>query len=359
MNVMKSLGLVLLVIVTGCKDEVQKVIPPRPALVMVVSDVAVTDAMSLVGEVRPRYESIQGFRIGGKIVERNVNIGDTVHKGQVLVKLDPSDVQFSASADEADVRAAEADRVLASTEYSRFQQLFAKKFVSASALDMKKAQLKSANARVSQAKAKARISSNQARYAHLTAGQSGVVTWIFAEPGQVVQAGEKVVQIAETREKEVVVAVPESRINEVQIAAQVTVRLWANPKNAYTGQVREISPAADSATRAYDVRVSIVDGDDLVKLGSTARVKFDQQNIHQRQGLLIPSAALTEINGKKMVWVIDVNNKAQQREVEVGQFGEQGVIVLSGLNTGEKIAIAGVHVLIQGQQVKPVEAPSS
>jgi membrane fusion protein, multidrug efflux system len=342
------------VLLASCKEPVEAPTPPRPALVMVIGEKGETSVMSLVGEVRPRYESSQGFRINGKIIERKVDVGAIVKKGQVIARLDPADTGLSASAARADVRAAEANRALAAAELVRYRQLSAKKFVSASALDIKEAELKSANARLAQIKAQAHVSVNQTRYTNLTADLNGSVTWIHAEPGQVVQAGEKVALIADTQAKEVLVAVPESRINEVQLNAPVTIRLWADRQKAYPGAIREISPSADSATRAFNVRVAIQDADTAVNLGATARVKFNAPTEQQEHGFLIPSAALTENNGKKMVWVIDANNKAQPRQVVAGQFSEDGIVITNGLEAGEKIAVAGVHTLIKDQQVQPV-----
>ncbi len=310
--------------------------------------------MSLVGEVRPRYESNQGFRINGKIIDRKVDVGARVRKDQVIARLDSADTDLNAAAAMADVRSAEASRALAATEVERYRKLFGRHFISASALDIKEAELKSANAKLAQVNAQADVSGNQTQYTHLTADRDGVVTMIHAEPGQVMQAGEVVVQIAGTKETEVLVAVPESHIAEVLINAQVTIKLWANREKTYSGFVREISPAADSATRAFNVRIAIQNTDEAVKLGMTARVKFNPQNVQEDSGFLIPSAALTESNGNKIVWVIDANNKAQPRTVEAGQFGEDGVLIVNGLQANEKIAIAGVHTLIKDQQVKPV-----
>jgi RND family efflux transporter MFP subunit len=111
--------------------------------------------------------------------------------------------------------------------------------------------------------------------------------------------------------------------------------------------VREIAPAADSSTRAFNVRVMIQGADEAVKLGMTAGVKFSAPAVQQAAELLVPTSALTEINGKKLVWVIDADNRAQPREVIAGQFSENGVQIISGLQAGEKIAIAGVHTLIK------------
>jgi len=346
--------LVFLVLLAGCDKPAESLPKPRPTLTMVVGESAVSSAMVLVGEVRPRYEASQGFRISGKIMERKVDVGAQVKKGQVLARLDAADTNLNAAAAMADVRAAEASHALAVAELERQRQLFEKKFISASALDLREAELKTSGARLAQVKAQASVSGNQTHYTSLTADRDGVVTMIRAEPGQVVQAGEAVVQIANLKETEVLVAVPESRMAEVKLNAPVTIKMWANPQKAYKGLVREIAPEADSATRAFNVRVSVTDADEMVKLGMTAGVKFSQQDSLEPPKLLIPLAALTEINGKKLVWVIDANNKAQPREVAAGEFSEDGVLITSGLRAGERIAIAGVHTLVKGLTVKPV-----
>ena len=345
---------VLLVLLAGCDKPPEPLAPPRPTLTMVVGESSVSNAMVLVGEVRPRYEASQGFRISGKIMERKVDTGAQVKKGQLIARLDAADTNLNATAAMADVRVAEANHALAVAEFERQRQLFAKKFISASALDIREAELKTSAARLAQVRAQANVSGNQAQYTKLTADRDGVVTMIRAEPGQVVQAGEAIVQIANLKETEVLVAVPESRMAEVKLGGPVTIKMWANPHKAYPGLVREIAPAADSATRAFNVRVSVTAADEMVKLGMTAGVKFDQQNSQELPKLQIPLAALTEINGKKLVWVIDADNKAQPREVAAGEYSEDGVLIASGLQAGEKIAIAGIHTLIKGQLVKPV-----
>jgi RND family efflux transporter MFP subunit len=347
-------SVLFLVLLVGCDKPVEPAAPPRPTLIMVVGDSSALNSMVLVGEVRPRYEASQSFRISGKIMERKVDVGAQVKKGQLIARLDAADVNLNAAAAMADVRSAEASHALAVAELERQRQLFARKFISASALDIREAELKTSAARLAQVKAQANVSGNQTRYANLIADRDGVVTMIRAEPGQVVEAGEAVVQIAILKETEVLVAVPESRMAEVQPGFPVTIKMWANPNKAYAGRVREIAPAADSATRAFNVRVSVTDADDMVKLGMTAGVKFNQQQAQQSQQLLIPLSALTEHNGKKLVWVIDADNKAQPREVTAGEFSEQGVLITTGLQVGEKIAIAGVHTLVKGQHVKPV-----
>ena len=341
-------------LVSACDKPVEPPPPPRPALVTIVGKSAANNAMILVGEVKSRYESNMGFRIKGKIIERKVDVGSLVKKGQVIARLDASDTNLGAAAAVADVRAAEANYALAKSDVERQRQLVDKKFISQSALDRYEAQLKTADARVNQAKAQAAVSGNQSRYTALAADRDGVVTQIHAEPGQVVDAGEMVVQVVDTKQIEVLVAVPESRMAKIKVGDNVGVKLWAsqatNSERTYAGKVREIAPAASSTTRAFDVRVAITDADDAVKLGMTAGVRLAQA---ESEEIIVPTSALTQVNGKSAVWVIDKKDIANTREVTAGQFTENGVMITSGLQAGEMVAIAGVHTLIKGQKVTP------
>lgn len=347
------LGISLLL--TACQKPAEPPPPPRPALVVIAGESAANNAMVLVGEVKSRYESNQSFRIGGKIIERKVEVGSLVKKGQLLARLDAADTNLSAQAAAADVRSAEASYALAQDEVERQRTLFNKKFISASALDMREAELKTSAARLQQVKAQAAVSGNQSRYTALLADRDGVVTKIHAEPGQVVEVGAMIAQIVDTKQIEVLVAVPESKMAKLKVGDKVAIKLWADRAKTYLGHVREIAPAAESATRAFDVRVTITDADAAVKLGMTAGVRFAQEEVNE---IIIPSTALTQINGQNIVWVIDKNNIANPREVKIGQFTEVGVVIKSGLQANETVAIAGVHTLIKNQKVKPQMAES-
>lgn len=337
-------------LLSACEKPVEPAPPPRPALVVIVGETAANNAMILVGEVKSRFESNQGFRIQGKIIERKVDVGNFVKKGQIIARLDAADTNLSAAAAQADVRAAEANHALAKAEVERQRTLFNKKFISASALDLREAELKTSAARLQQVKAQAAVSGNQSRYTALVADRDGVVTQIHAEPGQVVEAGEMVAQIVDTKQIEVLVAVPESRMASLKVGDKVTIKLWADREKTYNGRVREIAPAATTTTHAFDVRVAITDADETVKLGMTAGVRFAQD---EADVIVIPTSALTQINGKSSVWIIDKNGIANPRAVTAGQFTENGVMIASGVQANEMVAIAGVHTLIKGQKVVP------
>lgn len=345
-------GLASIMLLQACHQAEDQPVPPRPALVIVAGEAGAEDSalLALVGEVKSRYESNQSFRVAGKITARKAEVGDIVKKGQVLASIDATDNQLSAQAAKADIQVAQANYALAKSDVERQRLLLAKKFISQSALDSEEAKLKTAAARVKQAQAQAAVANNQSRYTTLTADRNGIITMINAEPGQVVKAGEMVVQIVDMQQIEVQAAVPESRMNEVKVNDLVEVRLWADEEKSYKGKVREITPAASEATRAFDMRVAIIDADARVRLGMTAGVVF---GIKTAQKITLPSSAVTQYEGQNIVWVIDDKGIAKQREVETGPFTEKGIVIHKGLAAGEMVAIAGVHTLVQGQQVKP------
>lgn len=348
------LAIALPLLLAACEKPPAPPAPPRPALTIIAGDQAQLSPSGIVGEVRPRYESAQGFRIAGKIVERRVEVGSTVKKGQALARLDSADARLSAQAAQAEARAAEAELTLAQSELERQRQLHVRKFISAAALDVREAQFKSSAARLQQARAQAAVSGNQSRYTLLSADRDGIVTEIRAEPGQVVEAGEVVAKIAGQEELEVVVAVPESRMAGVAVGRDAQVRLWVAQEKVLRGKVREIAPAADPATRTFQTRVSILDADPLLRMGMTAGVRFINEN---SAGLLLPTSAVTMRDGQAAVWVVDPkHNQVQPRPVQIGAYREDGVPVLGGLAAGERVVAAGVHTLIPGQVVRPLPA---
>ena len=209
------------------------------------------------GEVKPRYEADLGFRIGGKLVARYVDVGARVKKGQALARIDPADVGLQAEAAKAQVAATETEWKFAQAEYDRYQGLLKEKFISASALDAKRNTLDANRAKYEQAKANLAVAQNQASYATLNASDDGVITAVNADSGQVVTAGQSVFRLARAEEREVAISVPENRIGELTSAKRLVVALWANPQKLYPARVREVSPSVDATTRTFAVRVAI------------------------------------------------------------------------------------------------------
>ena len=349
-----ALALVAALLVSACGAPPEPKQAVRPVQLARVTMGAPGAAAVFAGEVKPRHEADLGFRIGGKIVSRSVDVGTRVKKGQALASLDPSDVGLQAEAAKAAVAATETEYKFAQAEYQRYQNLFNEKFISASALDAKRNAFETNRAKYEQAKANLSVSQNQASYATLVANEGGVVTVVSAEPGQVVTAGQPVVRIAREEEREVAISVPENRIGELKGANALVVALWAQPGKTFRGRVREISPAVDPTTRTFAVRVSIEGADPSVQWGMTANVGV--LGAVESNGALLPLTSIYHSDGKPAVWRYDpASGKVALSPVEIGQYREDGVLVTSGVQAGDWIVSAGVHKLIPGQVVRPYE----
>ncbi|WP_146171949.1 efflux RND transporter periplasmic adaptor subunit [Pseudoduganella armeniaca] len=335
-------------LLAACSKPAEKTEDIRPVRAVVLAGATVDVAAEFSGEVRARYESRLGFRVPGKIVARKVEVGSTVKKGQVLMQLDPQDLQLSQAQAQASLRAAETSRDLADAELKRYRELRRQNFVSQAVLDQRESAYQSAQANVEAARALYRAQSNQAGYASLTADIDGVVTAIDAEAGQVVAAGTPVVRVARTDEKEIVFGVPEDKVDELRKLATVKVRLWADPEHPFTGKIREVAPVADAATRTYAFKVSLPPEMTSAKLGMTAVAQFESHSAEPR--IKVPLSALYHEKNATSVWTVE---QGVVKLVPVTVAGADGneLIVASGLKAGQTVVTAGVHLLKPGQKV--------
>lgn len=339
---------------SACQPPAETASPPRPVWVMTVGDHAQTLQQRYTGEVKSRYESQIGFQVGGKIIGRDVNVGDLVKKGQRIAQLDPADTHLNTQAALAELGAAQANVALAVAELARRQQLFQQQFISKSALDSYDTQVKTAQARLQQVQAQVQLSRRQGGYTQLLADRTGVIGMIQAEPGQVVAAGQTIARIYDMQALEVSIAVPETSIQSLQVGAPASVLLGASGPH-YQGVIREIAPAANSQTHAFDLRVRLLAADQQLKLGMTAYVQWQAGTADH---MLIPSTAVTQWQGQPAVWVINRDQVAQLRQIQTGPLTEAGIEVLQGLHAGEHIATVGVHTLHQGEHVQAVKPPA-
>lgn len=336
---------------------------PAPDLVpLVVTQKAVAgDAglqASFAGEVRARSESALGFRVGGKITERLVDVGAVVKAGTPLARIDARDLQLNSASVRSQLVAAQADVVQAQADYTRYNDLYQKKFVSGADIDKRKATLDVAQARLDQAKAQLNVADNQSTYAVLAADRPGVITAVEAEAGQVVAAGQTVVRLARDAEKEIAIAVPENRLPELQAAQKIDVTLWATPDKRYAGKVREISPGADAVTRTYAARIAVAEADVQMRLGMTANVLVHRAGAGS--AFVLPLTALYQQGANTALWIVDPKTQTVKlMPVTVGAFREDAVTIVSGVNDGDVVVTAGVHKLTQGQKVRVAgEAPA-
>ncbi len=343
------------VVLAGCSRQAEKAPEIRPVRLMQLKPGAGKTEVEFSGDVRPRIESRLGFRVGGKIAARLVDVGATVRKGQPLARLDPTDLSLAEAGSRAQYDAAKTDRDLAEADLKRYNELFAKKFISAAEQQRRQATFDSAASRLRQAEAGLRNQANQTGYGVLAADADGVVTLIEAEVGQVVAAGQSVVRVAQTAEKEVAVGLPEDQVERLRGISDVTVRTWAEPGRPLPGRVREISPMADPVTRTYAARISVPNPPADFKFGMTAVVTFTRTG--DAAALRVPLSALLQKQGSNQVWVYDAATGAVQPvNVALGELQGNEIQVRQGLSPGQTIVTAGVHLLKPGQKVKPLQA---
>ncbi len=306
------------------------------------------------GEVRARYETPLAFRVPGKIVERKVEVGSLVKAGQVLAQLDTQDFALSKEGATAQLASARADYDFARADLNRYSELLSKRFISQAEFQKRQTAFDTAKARLEQIQAQLKQTQNQVRYTTLTSPEDGVITAIDAESGQVVSAGQVVMRLAQPSEKEVVIAVPESRLAEFRQTQTIKISLWADQTKTYDGKVREISPNADPVTRTYSAKISILQASDAIKLGMTASVFLKEAA--RNAAYVLPLTALYHTTDKKpAVWVVDASsNKVNLVTVRLGEYKDNKATIMTGLSDGQLVVTAGVHKLFAGQIVKPM-----
>ncbi len=345
-----SLG-ALIAIAAACDKKQESAPQPRLVNVVRVSVDTADGDVAYSGETRARYETNLSFRVAGKIVARNVEIGSSVRAGAVLARLDPEDQQLITRSAQSQLEAAKSEFEQTKAELVRYSDLLKKNFISQAEYERRQNAFNVAKARLGQAQAQLSASKNQADYTALVADRAGVVTAILAEAGQVVAAGQTVIKLARTDEKEVVISIPENRLADLNAAREITITLWADPSKIYRGKLREVSPSADPVTRTYAAKISILDADSGVSLGMTANVYL--KGLQRGVAMPLPATALFQDDGKAAVWVVDpATGKVQLVQVEVGEYVEDKVVIFSGLKPGDIVVRAGVHKLFAGEKVR-------
>lgn len=329
--------------------------PPEPVravrTITVGADV-VAATQEYAAEIRARTESRLGFRVGGKLLRREVEVGDRVRPGQVLARLDPQDLLLGADAAQAAVRAAQVELDFAKADVERFRPLREQGFISAAELERYETRLKAAEAAFAQAKAQAGVQGNLATYAELRADAAGIVTAVEAEPGAVLAAGAPVLRLAHDGPRDAVFSIPEDRVEALRLLAQragaLKVQPWGEGERRLDARLREIAAAADPVTRTFLAKADV--GAAPVRLGQTATVVVEAP---PTPGVIrVPLAALVQRDGRTSVWVYDPQRTTvDPRPVTVGGVAGHDVVVAEGLEAGAVVVTAGVHVLTPGQKV--------
>lgn len=340
----------LALLLAACQKPAPASADIRPVRTLTIKAAPTESVAEFAGEIRPRVETRAGFQVGGRIVQRKVELGQQVRSGEPLATIDPQDYRLAAQASEAGLTAARVERDQQRADFKRSQELKAKGFISEADLDRRRATLDAAEARHLQASASAQTSGNQAGYSVLKAPHDAVVVGIDAEVGQVVQPGQSVIRLARTGEKEVAISIPEQYVAAMQGAKDISVQLWAGGPRM-KGRLREVSPEANSATRTFPARVALIDPPATVALGMTASVSFATPA--SSPVIALPLQALMSEGGVTHAWVVDpVSETVRRIPLDVVNVAGNEVVVNGGLNTGDIVVTAGVHQLKEGQKVR-------
>jgi multidrug efflux system membrane fusion protein len=343
-------ALILLISACSAKEEPQESVT-RAVHITTVKLSNHGEQHEFSGEIVSRYESTLAFQVSGKMSQRYVDKGDIIKKGQLLAKIDSKDYDLRVQQARANLSVAKANDQQSHSEIQRYTKLLADRLISQSQFDQKFNQNAVTAAQLSSAKTALRIAENQQQYTYLKATENGVVTDIYAEKGQILQAGQKVISVANPKHKEIAIELPENDIYIIRNTANASITLWALPGISVNGVIREISPSADSKTRTYATRISLLTNDPKIQLGMTASVSITENS--GASFIDLPLSALLKEEENLFVWVISpADSTLIKTPVELGELTKNKVIIKSGLEDNQQVVIAGIHMLHEGQKVR-------
>lgn len=355
LGVMSLGGLAAAESVLGAQERtVAAVEAGRPAQPVRVSAVAFHGAQTETrhtGTIRPRHDVALGFRVSGKMVARLVDVGDRVTRGQVIARLDESDIRLEVALAAAEAEAAQVDLARAEADVTRSRRLFSEGHIAQATLDRAVSGAAEAGSRADRAQKSLTLVRNRLGYAELRADADGVVTGVLAEPGQVVSAGQPVLSVAKAGELDVVFALPEQDRALVEKAG-ARAEIWGAGGKSYTLLLRDISPDVDPAGRTYRVRMALQDPDEDAALGRTVTVILESDAAAPVAA--VPLASVLDDGTGPAVWRV-VGDRVERVPVEVVSVTDALVMIRGPLAEGEVIVSLGAHKIDPARPVRVVE----
>ncbi|MGI4812790.1 MAG: efflux RND transporter periplasmic adaptor subunit [Janthinobacterium lividum] len=395
-----ALTLLALFTLAACHRQAPAADAPQLVLALPVHAVAGSlpgDTIHYPVEVAPRYSTLMSFRVAGKLIERDVRLGNTVKKGQVIARLDPADAQKQAASAQAVLDAARHRLVYAKQQLERDQAQAVQNLIAANQLEQTQDAYSAALANRQQAEAQATVAANTLQYNTLIVDHDGVITSENADTGQVLSAGQAVYGLAWSGDTDVTLDAAESDLARIHLGQAVNVTFPALPGRRFDARVREIAPAADPQSRTYRVRLTLLQPGDDVRLGMTgdaallpgatsapatnaaaagtasqAAVATAADASHSGSTatattgggassaaagpiFTLPATALFHQGSRPAVWIVrPADSTLELRPVTVDAYSERATTVTHGLNDGDMVVLAGVHTVFAGQHVKPV-----
>ncbi|QDL91549.1 efflux RND transporter periplasmic adaptor subunit [Paroceanicella profunda] len=319
-----------------------------PLVRMVAAAPVIGFDRSFTGVIGARVQSALGFRVPGKIVERLVDVGQQVTAGQPLMRIDDTDLRLALTAQRNAVAAAQAVLVQAQADEARYDSLLKKGWVPRQRYEQAKAAADTAAAQLAAAEAEARVTENAATYAVLVADADGTVVDTRGEPGQVVAAGQTVVQIARTGPREAVVALPETIRPEIGSAAEASI--YGSDDSRVPAHLRQLSDSADPQTRTFEARYVLDGAAAAAPLGATVTLRIT--GLGGQPNVQVPLGAVLDDGTRTGVWVLDAaSSTVSFRPVTLLRMSSEAVVV-AGLTPGDPVVALGAHLLQEGARVR-------
>ncbi len=341
---------VMTAVLAACSNADSSADPrTQPPLVRIESvESNVQSGRSFTGTIAARVQSDLGFRVPGKVLERLVDEGQSVRRGQALMRIDPVDLKLAMRAQMESVAAARAFARQTAEDEVRYRDLVAGGAVSASAYDKVKATAESAAAQLNAAEAQAEVARNESNYAVLLADADGVVVETLAEPGQVVAAGQVVVRVADAGSREAVIELPETLRPAIGSTGRAT--LYGGSLSG-TAKLRQLSDAANPQTRTFEARYVLDSSLASAPLGSTISVHIADAG--SAQSVQVPIGAIFDSGKGAGVWLVQGDSpRVTWRPVQIASLSDGAASVRGNLKTGDRVVALGAHLLREGEQIR-------
>ena len=349
---------VLALLLGACRQETatEPAAPPRPVRTITAAKGDVGETVVLTGQIAAENEVSLAFRIGGRILKRFANVGDRVEPDKVLATLDPVDELNALRSATAALSAAEGQLEEASNNFDRQSHLMDRGFTTRVNFDSARQARQTAQARVDDARAQLDQAKDRVSFTELKSTVTGAITARNAEAGEVVQPGQAIYQVAREDGRDAVFDVPAQVLRAAPPDATVLVTLTDDKSVTAKARVRTVDPQADPVTRTFRVRMSLIDHPEAMQLGATVTGRLE---LDAGPGIAIPASALTQIEGRPAVWLVDpATQTVSLHNIEVQRFDPGTVVVSGGLTGGEVVVTAGVQALHPGQKVRLLGAAS-
>lgn len=340
-----SMALLGILTLSGCQQEQ----PATQVPLLKVKTVVVDDDQSIYqwhlnGVLHARVVTPLALQVGGRVQQLQVDLGGVVSQGQSLLSVDDADFVLAVKSAQAAIKATEAEIAQSKADLRRIDALEQRKLASEQAKQQLENQLKALQAQQNANQQQLKQAQNQLDYTRLESPKSGIISQKMVENGQVIGAGQPLLQLVVDGQREIRVAIPENRINQLPEQAQALIS-----QHTYPLTLRTIEPQADVVSRTWSAYYQLPDSPELnqLPLGQTVKVQFSAIN----NGVEVPLSALYEQGDYPSVWLLQ-DSKAKRLPVEIVRLQSESAWVKADFPNQAKVIALGVHLLNEGQDLE-------